>query len=492
MGKEQYMGVIQNSKVFELEPVQLGENQEYVLRGGRELLPKLPEAFDGIKQIGVIGWSAQGPAQAQNLRESLAGTDIKVVVGLRENSTSIPSAEAAGFTRENGTLGEMFDVIKSSDLTLLLIADAALAALYDKIFKAMKPGSTLGLSHGFLIGHLKSQGESLPDNINVIGVCPKGMGRSVRRLYEQGSGINASVAIEQDVNGKAVDYALGWAVGLGSPATFETTLTSEYTSDIFGERGILLGAVHGVVETLYRYFIAKGSSPEEAFRDSVEAITGPISKTISRDGIIAVYEKLDDRGKMQFRHAYSAAYRPAYAVLTEIYEEVESGNEIRSIILSSNRLTTHPMGKIEGSAMWQVGEKVRAARTDDEFPINPVTAGVYIATMMAQVDVLKKNGHPYSEIANESIIEAVDSLNPYMHAKGVAHMVDNCSTTARLGARKWGPRFDHVLMHEALPDLDQRPITDEELIENFFTSDIHEALATCAKYRPPIDIAVTD
>jgi ketol-acid reductoisomerase len=486
------MGKIETSRVFELEPIQLGGTEEYVLRGGRELLPKLSQAFDGIKQIGVIGWSAQGPAQAQNLRESLAGTDIKVVVGLREGSKSIPSAEAAGFTRENGTLGEMFDVIKSSDLTLLLIADAALADLHDEIFAALKPGSTLGLSHGFLIGHLESQGKSLPGNINVVGVCPKGMGRSVRRLYEQGSGINASVAIEQDINGKAVDYALGWAVGLGSPATFETTLTSEYTSDIFGERGILLGAVHGIVESLYRYFIQKGATPEEAFRDSVEAITGPISKTISRDGLTAVYEKLDDRGKMQFRHAYSATYRPVHAILTEIYEEVASGTEIRSIIMSSNRLAKQPMGKIEGSSMWQVGEKVRAARTDEELPINPITAGVYIATMVAQVDVLKAHGHPYSEIANESIIEAVDSLNPYMHAKGVAHMVDNCSTTARLGTRKWGPRFDHALMHEALPDLDQRPVTDEEVIENFFNSDIHEALATCARYRPPIDIAVTD
>jgi hypothetical protein len=130
--------------------------------------------------------------------------------------------------------------------------------------------------------------------------------------------------------------------------------------------------------------------------------------------------------------------------------------------------------------------------SDEELQIHPVTAGVYLATMMAQVDILKEHGHPYSEIANESIIEAVDSLNPYMHARGVAYMVDNCSTTARLGTRKWGPRFDHVLMHEALPDLDERPITDEELIENFFNSDIHEALEKCATLRPPIDIAVVD
>ena len=77
--------------------------------------------------------------------------------------------------------------------------------------------------------------------------------------------------------------------------------------------------------------------------------------------------------------------------------------------------------------------------------MNPTTAGVYIAMMMAQIDVLKRNGHSYSEIVNESVIEAVDSLCPYMHHKGVAFMVDNCSTTARLGSRKWAPRFDYIL-----------------------------------------------
>lgn len=72
------------------------------------------------------------------------------------------------------------------------------------------------------------------------------------------------------------------------------------------------------------------------------------------------------------------------------------------------------------------------------------SAGVYIATMMATVKTLQEKGHPWSEICNESIIEAVDSLNPYMHARGVAFMVDNCSYTARLGSRKWAPRFDYI------------------------------------------------
>ena len=83
------------------------------------------------------------------------------------------------------------------------------------------------------------------------------------------------------------------------------------------------------------------------------------------------------------------------------------------------------------------GRTCAGQRVESDIPLNPETAGLYAAVMMAQVDLLLKNGHSYSEVCNESVIEAVDSLNPYMHARGVAYMVDNCSTTARLGARKW-------------------------------------------------------
>lgn len=136
----------------------------------------------------------------------------------------------------------------------------------------MKPNSILGLSHGFLLGHLQSVGLDFPKNISVVAVCPKGMGPSVRRLYVQGkeingAGINASFGVLQvgcfllfsiysvtygylilihtqiificlqDVDGRATDVALGWSVALGSPFTFATTLEQEYKSDIFGERG---------------------------------------------------------------------------------------------------------------------------------------------------------------------------------------------------------------------------------------------------------------
>jgi ketol-acid reductoisomerase len=489
------MGLNFQTKVFEKEKIVLGDTEEYIVRGGRHLFPLLPKAFEGIKQIGVIGWSSQGPAQAQNLRDSLEGTDIRVKVGLRAGSSSMAKAEAVGFTTANGTLGEMYDVIRESDMVLLLISDAAQAENYKRIFEAIRPGATLGLSHGFLLGYLTSIGEKFPENINVVGVCPKGMGPSVRRLYEQGrtvngAGINASFAVQQDINGKATDYALAWSVALGSPFTFMTTLELEYKSDIFGERGILLGAVHGIVESLYLWLKQHGYSQEEAFNNSVESITGPISKIISKKGLMAVYESLDAKDKDLFRRAYSAAYHPAYEMLMEIYYEVSSGKELASVIAANERFKRYPMGKIDGTEMWQVGEKVRAKRDPNKIPLNPVAAGIYIATMIAQVDILKANGHPYSEIANETIIEAVDSLNPYMDFKGVAYMVDNCSTTARLGSRKWAPRFDYILRQQTFTALDQDNQVDEELFDNFIHSDIHQVLSVCAELRPSVDISV--
>ena len=483
------------SKVFETETITLSGKQERIVRGGRNLFDKLPKAFVGVKQIGVIGWGSQGPAQAQNLRDSLTGTSVKVKIGLRPGSSSVEEAEKAGFTEANGTLGEMYQVIAESDLVLLLISDAAQAENFKSVFERLKPGATLGLSHGFLLGHMKNQGAQFPKNVNVIAVCPKGMGPSVRRLYEQGkevngAGINASFAVEQDIDGKATDIALGWSVALGAPFTFQTTLESEYLSDIYGERGILLGAVHGIVESLYRRYTFQGLSEADAFNESCESITGPISRIISRQGILAIYDSLDAKGKAEFKKAYCAAYHPAADILLEIYDDVHSGNEIRSVVQAGKRFARYPMGKIDGTRMWEVGKGVRAKRVEENIPLNAFTAGVYCATMVAQCDILSEKGHAWSEIANESVIEAVDSLNPYMHFRGVSYMIDNCSTTARLGARKWAPRFDYNLTQQAYVAIDNGEKLDEKVFDAFLVHDIHPVLKTCAELRPSVDISL--
>ncbi|MFD0475329.1 hypothetical protein ACFQ0B_49145 [Nonomuraea thailandensis] len=149
------------------------------------------------------------------------------------------------------------------------------------------------------------------------------------------------------------------------------------------------------------------------------------------------------------------------------------------------------MSRISGSPMWAAGRPVRAGRAGRagrETDVEPFTAGLFVATMMAQVDEFAERGHPWSEIVNESVIEAVDSLLPYMHARDVAYMVDNCSRTARLGARRWGPRFQAAYEQIAFPAASAP--ADGDLVSAFTGHPVHQALAAAAKLRPSVDISV--
>ena len=116
-----------HTKVFKKEKITPPGREEYIVRGGRDVFHLLPKAFKGIKKIGVIGWGSQGPAQALNIRDTLAeiNSDIVVKIGLRKGSKSMEEARAVGFTEETGTLGEVIKTVSESDLVLLLISDAA-------------------------------------------------------------------------------------------------------------------------------------------------------------------------------------------------------------------------------------------------------------------------------------------------------------------------------------------------------------------------------
>jgi ketol-acid reductoisomerase len=186
-----------------------------------------------------------------------------------------------------------------------------------------------------------------------------------------------------------------------------------------------------------------------------------------------------------YRHLH-AAYSAALPILAEIYDEVKSGREIGSVIAATARLEAYPMSKVDGAVMWRTGETARKGNIDVR--IEAPTAGIYLGVMMAQIEVLQKNGHGWSEICNETIIEAVDSLNPYMAARGVDYMIDNCSTTARLGARKWGPRFAQMVSGDVVPNAAREVTADFR--RWYLEHPVHQALAECMKLRPPVSISV--
>ena len=470
-----------STKTFITKNIDLYNRPETIIKNTSQNKSKIEQGFKGINSIGIIGWGSQAPAQTLNIIDSLKDTYINVKVGLRDNSKSITDVEKNGLTRENNRLGEMYDVISESDLVLYLISDYAQVNTYEKLFKKMKPGSTLGLSHGFLLGHFDNNNIKFPDNINVVMVAPKGMGPTVREHYLKGSGINSSVAVHQDYNGLAEDHAISWALSIGSPYVFETTMRDEYISDIFGERGILLGAIYGISEYLFRNTNYSGISKKKSYEMTAYNITGTINRYIKANGIKNLYSDMDIENKKLFSSAYTNTYYPAKELLQEIYDEVKSGNEINSVNLAGKRLQQYPIGNIDTTPMWQIEKQNRDELYNQ--PIQANVAGVYIATMMAQIDILIENGHNASEIVNESIIEATDSLNPYLYDKGISHMIDNCSITARLGARKWGPRFDYLYsQHNVVGKNNYETKGEMEktfiLMENFTNHPIHKCLDT--------------
>jgi ketol-acid reductoisomerase len=388
-----------------------------------------------INSIGVVGWGSQGQAQAQNLRDTInrLNLNIPVIIGLRQHSKSAFKAMELGFEVNN-----IEDVLSSCDLNLMLISDYAQSTDYEHYFSYLKPNSTLGFSHGFLLGHLKNIGSDFPVNNNIIMVAPKGMGITVRDKYVNGSGINSSFAVYRDVDFNADNLALAWAYGIGSPQIFETTMEKEYVSDIFGERCILLGGLHGIVEYLCREFDGLYTC-DAAYNYSVNYIINELSDEIYKNGFLKIYASFNDFEKKIFDLNYSKSYNIARVLYEEIYDEVESGNEIRSVLLNSNR----EFSNISGSKMWKINKDNKYVKIYDD-TIKAIVSGFYIGNMMAQIDILIEKDHSYSEIVNESIIEAVYSLNPFMAKHGISYMIDNCSTTARLGARKWAPRLDYL------------------------------------------------
>ena len=332
----------------------------------------------------------------------------------------------------------------------------------------------------------------------MIAVCPKGMGPSVRRLYEQGreidgAGINASFAIEQDINGRATDYALAWAVAIGSPCTFQTTLESEFKSDIFGERGILLGAVHGIVESLYHWFSAD--------RDFRRSRPSSIRRNRSPARSHRRFPNGDARGvriarhRPESRHSSAPTAPPTSRRLKSCWRSTTRSRPATRFAASSPPTSvckTLPDGQDRRHR--DVAGRSRGAREPQALPDPARTC--HRRHLRRHDDGAGRS----AEGKRASIFRDRQRINyrggrfaQSLHAlQGVAFMVDNCSTTARLGTRKWAPRFEYGFRQTTFPALQRATPPDDALFESFLGNDIHQALAVCAELRPPVNIAVVD
>ena len=214
-------------------------------------------------KVAVIGYGSQGHAHALNLHDS--GVDVEV--GLREGSPSRAAAEDAGLS-----VATVAEAVRGAQIVSMLLPDQAQTKVYEQdVAPNLDPGAALLFAHGFNVhfGRIRPPAEH-----DVIMVAPKGPGHIVRRLFEEGFGTPAVIAVAQDASGSARDlaFAYGAAIGAARAGMIETTFEEETETDLFGEQAVLCGGVTELVRAGFETLVEAGYQPEVAYYECLHEL----------------------------------------------------------------------------------------------------------------------------------------------------------------------------------------------------------------------------
>jgi ketol-acid reductoisomerase len=316
--------------------------------------------------VAVLGYGVQGPAQSLNMRDN----GINVIVGQRcEDKDCWDKALKDGWV-QGKTLFTLEEAAERGTIVQYLVSDAAQMITWPKIKPCLKKGDALYFSHGFSIVYSSQTGVVPPDDVDVIMVAPKGSGASVRANFLAGSGINASFAVEQDATGRALERTIALGIAIGAGYLFPTTFKNEVYSDLTGERGVLMGALAGIMEAQYNLFRKHGHTPSEAFNETVEELTQSLIRLVDKNGMDWMYANCSAtarRGALDWRHEFRKAVEP---VFDRLYDSVVSGEQV-SIVLKANSAPDYKekldaeLREMRESEMWQAGAAVRSLRPEN-------------------------------------------------------------------------------------------------------------------------------
>ena len=345
--------------------INFGGVEEEVITGQEFPLEKANETLKN-EIIAVIGYGVQGPGQALNLKDN----GFNVIIGQRKNSPSWDKAKKDGWI-ENESLFEIEEACQKGSIILYLLSDAGQKAVWPKVKKHLSENKALVFSHGFSITYKELTKVIPPKNIDVLLVAPKGSGLSVRRNFLSQSGINSSYAVFQDSSGKAEERAKALGIGIGSGYLFPTTFKKEVYSDLTGERGILMGALAGIMEAQYNELRKRGHRPSEAFNETVEELTQSLIHLVAEKGMDWMFANCSttaQRGALDWKDKFKEAVEP---VFKKLYDKVADGTEAQRVIEKNSQANYRSeldkeLKAIRESEMWQTGKKVRKLRPENQ------------------------------------------------------------------------------------------------------------------------------
>jgi len=330
----------------------------------REEFP-VEKAKDILKDetIAVIGYGVQGPAQSLNMKDN--GFDV-IIGQAPEFEDDWNKAVKDGWV-PGETLFPVAEAVQKATIIQFLVSDAAQMAIWPSIKENLNEGDALYFSHGFSITYKEQTGVIPPENTDVILVAPKGSGTSVRQNFLDGTGINSSYAIHQDYTGRAEQRTLAVGIAIGSGYLFPTTFEKEVFSDLTGERGVLMGALAGVMDAQYNVLRENGHSPSEAFNETVEELTQSLIRLVDQKGMDWMYGNCSataQRGALDWRPKFRDATAP---VFEELYNRVKNGEETKRVLETTGGAGYRDKLEVElkelrESEIWQAGAAVRELR----------------------------------------------------------------------------------------------------------------------------------
>lgn len=326
-------------------------------------LEKLQDYFKN-DTFALLGYGSQGHGQGLNLRDN----GLNVIIGVRKDGASWKQAVDDGWV-PGKNLFTVEEAAQKGTILMNLLSDAAQTSTWPELSKFVTKGKTLYFSHGFSIVYKDQTKVIPPPDVDVILCAPKGSGRTVRTLFKEGRGINSSVAVFQDVTGKALEKTVAIGIAVGSGYIYETTFEKEVYSDLYGERGCLMGGIQGLFKAQYDVLRAHGHSPSEAFNETCEEALESLYPLISKNGMDYMYKACSTtarRGALDWAPEFEKANRP---VFERLYESVKSGKESARALEFGSRPTYREDYEKETDAvadqeMWRVGHVVRALRPD--------------------------------------------------------------------------------------------------------------------------------
>ena len=312
--------------------------------------------------VATLGYGIQGRSQALNMRDN----GIKVIVGQRKDSKTYEQAVKDGWV-PGKTLFSLEEAAQRGTIKMMLLTDAAQKEEWPLVKKSLKKGDALYFSHGFSIVFKEQTGVIPPKDVDVILVAPKGSGTSVRRNFVDGSGINSSFAIFQDATGKADQRVKAMGIAIGSGYLFPTTFEKETHSDLTGERGVLMGALAGIMEAQYTTLREHGHSPSEAFNETVEELTQSLIRLVDENGMDWMYNNCSETariGALRWRERFREGTKPLFESL---YDLVATGEETRIVLEKSKapdyrQKLADELKEMGNSEMWRAGATVRSLR----------------------------------------------------------------------------------------------------------------------------------